>query len=211
MYKALLPLLISTDKNVGDALEPGLFGMIVTTNIKQHTDGILNDCGYLPEEQLVLLLRKYRMKLSCAESCTAGGVTARISRLPGASDVLDRGWVTYSNESKQDEVNVSLKLIEKHGAVSRQVVEAMAAGCVRSSCTKKGRSKKDVAGIAISGIAGPDGGTDTKPVGTVWIAVRLPGEKTLSKSFHFSGSRTDIQSSATSNAIAMLIEALDKG
>lgn len=217
----LLPLLVSTDENVGDALEPGLFGMIATTNIKQHTDGILNDCGYLPEEQLSLLLRKYRMKLCCAESCTSGGVAARISRLPGVSDVLDRGWVTYSNESKQDELGVSPTLLEKHGAVSRQVVEAMAIGCVKNSCTKKGGTKKsstkkrssanNTAAIAISGIAGPDGSTETKTVGTVWIAVRLPGEKPLSKCFHFSGSRTDIQSAATSNSIAMLIEELDKG
>lgn len=201
----LLPLLVSTDENVGDALEPGLFGMIVSSNIKQHTDGILNDSGYLPEEQLTLLLRKYRMKLCCAESCTSGGVAARISRLPGVSDVLDRGWVTYSNESKQEELGVSTAVLERHGAVSRQVVEAMAV-----ACTKRSKSK-DSAVIVISGIAGPDGGTDEKPVGTVWIAIKLPGEKPLSKCFYFSGSRTDIQSAATSNSMATLINELDKG
>jgi PncC family amidohydrolase len=203
--QALLPLLVSTDENAGEFLEPGLFGMVATSNIKPHTAGILNDCGYLPEEQLVFLLRKYRMKLRCAESCTAGGVTARMSHLPGASDVLERGWVTYSNAAKQDEVAVSPKLIEKHGAVSRQVVEAMAIGC-----TKKGKAK-DVAAITISGIAGPDGGTDSKPVGMVWMAVQLPGEKPVSKSFCFSGSRTDIQSKAVSHAIALMIYELDQG
>ncbi|MDX8402977.1 MAG: CinA family protein [Mariprofundaceae bacterium] len=202
--QALLPLIVSTDEKVGDILEPGLFGMIVATNVRQHTYTILNDCGYLPEEQLSLLLRKYRMKLRCAESCTSGGVAARISRLPGVSDVLDRGWITYSNESKQDELGVSSKLIEKHGAVSRQVVEAMVKGCVKRGC-------KDSVAIAVSGIAGPDGGTEAKPVGTVWIAVKLPGEKPLSTCFHFSGSRTDIQSSSTSNGIAMLIQEIDKG
>ncbi|MES0372472.1 MAG: CinA family protein [Mariprofundaceae bacterium] len=199
----LLPLLVSTDENVGDLLEPGLFGMVVTSNIKQHTDGILNDCGYLPEEQLLLLLRKYRMKLRCAESCTAGGVAARISRLPGASDILNRGWVTYSNESKQEEVGVSLKLIEKHGAVSKQVVEAMAKGCTK-------RGSKDTAAIAVSGIAGPDGGTKEKPVGMVWIAVQLPGEKPVSHCFHFYGSRADVQSASVSSALAMMINELDK-
>ncbi len=202
----LLPLLVSTDEHIGDELEPGLFGMIAASNFKQQTVGILNDCGYLPEEQLVLLLRKYRIMLHCAESCTAGGVAARISRLPGASDVLNRGWITYSNASKQEELGVSSTLIEKHGAVSRQVVEAMATGCA-----KKEGAAKETAAIAISGIAGPDGGSDAKPVGTVWIAVRLPGERPVAECFHFSGSRTDIQSAAASRAMAMLIEELNQG
>ncbi len=194
----LLPALVSTNDHVGDLLEPALYGMVVTSNLKKHTDSILNDSGYLPEEQLVMLLRKYRMKLRCAESCTAGGVTARIGRLPGASDVLEQGWVTYSNASKKKALKVSARVLTKHGAVSQEVVEAMAKGC-----------GDDVAAIAISGIAGPDGGTDEKPVGTVWIAVALPGEKPQSHCFHFNGSRTDIQSAAAVSAISMLIEAID--
>lgn len=194
----LLPALISTNDHVGEQLESALYGMVVTSNLKKHTDSILNDSGYLPEEQLVMLLRKYRMTLRCAESCTAGGVTARIGRLPGASDVLEQGWITYSNASKKKALKVSVKLIEKHGAVSQEVVEAMAKGC-----------GDDAAAIAISGIAGPDGGTDEKPVGTVWIAVALPGELPLSRCFLFSGSRTDIQSAAAVSAISMLIEMVD--
>jgi len=194
----LQPALISSNDHVGDLLEPALYGMVVTSNLKHHTDSILNDSGYLPEEQLVMLLRKYRMKLRCAESCTAGGVAARISRLPGASDVLEQGWVTYSNLSKQSALKVSAALIKKHGAVSKEVVEAMAEGC-----------GKDAAAIAISGIAGPDGGSDEKPVGTVWIAVCLPGEKPHAQCFHFTGSRTDIQSAATVSSMAMLIELID--
>jgi len=194
----LQPALVSINDHAGDLLEPSLYGMVVTSNLKHHTDLILNDSGYLPEEQLVMLLRKYRMKLRSAESCTAGGVAARISRLPGASDVLEQGWVTYSNLSKQKALNVSDKLLEKHGAVSKQVVEAMAKGC-----------GKDAAAIAISGIAGPDGGSDEKPVGTVWIAVALPCEKPQSKCFQFKGSRTDIQSAASVSAISMLIEMVD--
>jgi len=203
---ALLPLLISTDANVGEALEPSLYGMVVRDNLRKHLPGILNDYGWLPEEQLVMLLRKYRMMLCCAESCTAGGVAARISRLPGASDVLERGWVTYSNESKQDDLGVPAALIEKHGAVSRQVVESMARQCI-----KRGGRPKETAAIAISGVAGPGGGSLEKPVGTVWIAIRLPAEKPVSACYQFSGSRTDIQSAAVCNAMAMLITALDRG
>jgi len=203
---ALLPLLVSTDSNVGEKLEPSLYGMVARDNLKHHTPGILNDNGWLPEEQLVKLLRKYRMRLRCAESCTAGGVAARISRLPGASDVLDRGWITYSNESKQDDLGVPSSLIEKHGAVSRKVVEAMARQCV-----KRGGSPGDTAAIAISGIAGPGGGSPDKPVGTVWVAFRLPAERVVASEFHFAGSRTDIQSSAVVTAMGMLIDAVDRG
>lgn len=203
---SLLPLLVATDANVGELLEPGLFGMVAGDNLRHHVAGILNDRGYLPEEQLVMLLRKYRMMLCCAESCTAGGVAARISRLPGASDVLERGWVTYSNESKQDDLGVSAAVIDKYGAVSRQVVEAMAKQCVKRSGTPK-----ETAAIAISGIAGPAGGSDAKPVGTVWIAIVLPGEKPVAGCHRFTGGRTDIQSAAVATAMAMLIEAVDKG
>lgn len=201
---ALVPLLVSTEANVGEMLEPALYGMVASNNLKRRTEGILNDSGWLPEEQLVMLLRKYRMRLCCAESCTAGGVAARVSRLPGASDVLERGWVTYSNEAKQDDLGVPAALIEKHGAVSRQVVEAMSKQCV-----KRG-GKNETAAIAISGIAGPDGGSEDKPVGTVWIAVQLPGGKPLSNCCHFTGSRTDIQSAAVSTAMSMLIAAVDR-
>ncbi len=207
----LLPLLVSTDGKAGDVLEPGLFGSIDNPYIKQNSTLSLNDRGYLLEEQLILLLKKYRMKLRCAESCTAGGITARISRVPGASNVLDRSWVSYSNESKQEELGISSVLIEKYGAVSRQVVEAMAAGCIKNSSRKKKFTVENIVSIAVTGIAGPDGGTETKPVGTVWIAIQLPGEKPMSACFCLSGNRTDIQSLAATHALAMLIREVDQG
>lgn len=203
---ALLPLLVSTDANVGERLEPSLFAMVANNNLKRHTQGILNDCGWLPEEQLVMLLTKYRMRFCCAESCTAGGLAARIARLPGASEVLERGWITYSNAAKQEGLGVPEKLIEKHGAVSRQVVEAMAKQAI-----KRSSAPKESAAIAISGIAGPDGGSENKPVGTVWIAVQLPGEKTDANCFQFDGSRTDIQAASVATAMAMMIAGLDRG
>ncbi|MDT8375961.1 MAG: CinA family protein [Mariprofundaceae bacterium] len=152
-------------------------------------------------ELLLQLCRERGLKLRTAESCTAGAVAAAIAAVPGASDVLDRGWITYSNEAKCEELNVAPSLIREHGAVSREVVSAMVEG---------GVSEQAVC-VAVSGIAGPDGGSDEKPVGTVWIAVCLPGGKPLSKCSHFSGSRRDIQAAAVSGAIEMLLCHLNVG
>ena len=101
-------------------------------------------------------------KLALAESCTGGLVAAAITEIPGSSAVLDRGFVTYSNESKMEMLGVSSEIIETFGAVSIACVWAMAKGALE-------RSGADVA-VAISGIAGPDGGTKLKPVGTVVFA-----------------------------------------
>ena len=101
-------------------------------------------------------------RVALAESCTGGLVAAALTEVPGSSAVLDRGFVTYSNESKQDELGVSNDIIETFGAVSIACVWAMAQGALN-------RSGADVA-VAVSGVAGPDGGTPTKPVGTVVFA-----------------------------------------
>lgn len=100
--------------------------------------------------------------LTCAESCTAGGVAYAVTTAPGSSAWFERGFVTYSNAAKVDMLAVPPALIEEHGAVSEPVVRAMAEGALRASGA-------DLA-VAISGIAGPDGGTPDKPVGTVWFA-----------------------------------------
>ncbi|MXO64533.1 CinA family protein [Altericroceibacterium endophyticum] len=101
-------------------------------------------------------------KVSLAESCTGGLVAAALTEISGSSSVLDRGFVTYSNEAKQAELGVASDIIETFGAVSVACVYAMAKGALE-------RSDSDVA-VAISGIAGPDGGTEQKPVGTVVFA-----------------------------------------
>lgn len=155
----------------------------------------LNDGGYLPEEQVLHLLADRGLRLRLAESCTAGGLASRLARMPGASRVLERAWVTYSNEAKVQELGVDASLIAAHGAVSRQVVEAMAAG----------GAGVDAACIAISGIAGPDGGSPDKPVGTVWIAVCWPGEAPVSQCFLLNGSRAEVQARAEVMALAMLL------
>jgi len=107
-------------------------------------------------------------RVALAESCTGGLVTAALTEIPGSSSVLDRGFVTYSNEAKLELLGVSSEIIETFGAVSIACVWAMAKGALE-------HSQADVA-VAISGIAGPDGGTDLKPVGTVVFARVVRGE-----------------------------------
>jgi nicotinamide-nucleotide amidase len=113
--------------------------------------------------------RKARRRLAVAESCTGGLVCAALTEIPGSSDVLDSGFVTYSNEAKISELNVSAEVVETFGSVSVATAWAMAQGALHSS-------NADVA-VAITGIAGPDGGTPSKPVGTVVFAraERQPG------------------------------------
>jgi len=113
--------------------------------------------------------RKAKRKLAVAESCTGGLVCAALTEIPGSSEVLDAGYVTYSNEAKIAELHVSEEVVETFGAVSIATAWAMAQGALDAS-------NADVA-VAITGIAGPDGGTPTKPVGTVVFAraERQPG------------------------------------
>jgi nicotinamide-nucleotide amidase len=115
------------------------------------------------EEVVVHSLRSTKATLSTAESCTGGLLASRITNVPGASAVYLEGFVTYSNDSKVSLLGVSLELIQEHGAVSEPVVRAMAEGALRKSGSTYA--------LATTGIAGPDGGTPQKPVGTVWFAM----------------------------------------
>lgn len=128
------------------------------------------------EEIIGTLLLEKQASLSTAESCTGGTIAKTIVRIPGSSRYFKGGIVAYSNDIKQEQLHVSHELLERYGAVSKEVVEAMAANC-------KNICKSDYA-IATSGIAGPDGGTAEKPVGTVWIAVAGPS-KVYSNQFLF--------------------------
>ena len=127
------------------------------------------------------IMRSRGEKLAAAESCTGGGLLKILSDVPGSSDVIWGGIVAYSNEAKISLLNVSSKLLEREGAVSAAVVEAMAIGM-------KSRSAADWT-IAVTGIAGPGGGTQEKPVGTVWICWNSPDDRTESRLYHFDGSR----------------------
>jgi nicotinamide-nucleotide amidase len=142
-----------------------------------------------------------RLKLVTAESCTGGLVAAAITDVPGSSAVLERGFVTYSNEAKTEALGVSLDLLKTHGAVSGPVAVAMAEGALR-------HSRADVA-VSITGIAGPGGATDTKPVGLVHLAVARSGRGTVEAVCHFGNpGRRQVREAAVRKALEMLAAAL---
>lgn len=151
------------------------------------------------EMALTKLLIKKKYTMTTAESCTGGMIAARMVNAPGVSAVLKSGFITYANEAKEELLGVSHDTLEKFGAVSRETAEEMAEGAVKAAHT-------DVA-IAVTGIAGPDGGTKEKPVGLVYIGVNVRGNVEV-REYHFSGSRQKIRESVTAAALTFLREKL---
>ncbi|MDE7412237.1 MAG: CinA family protein [Muribaculaceae bacterium] len=145
------------------------------------------------------LLKERELTVSSAESCTGGNIAHKIVQVPGSSAYFLGSVVSYSNEVKAEVLNVSRTNIDRYGAVSKEVVEQMVHGVTRLMHTD--------CGIATSGIAGPEGGSKFKPVGTVWIAVKY-GERTVSECVHFKGNRDEVIESATNHGIVMLINLL---
>ena len=152
-------------------------------------------------ERLGAALREAGLRLVTAESCTGGWIAEAVTAVPGSSAWFDRGFVAYSNEAKQEMLGVAAPLIEAHGAVSEPVVAAMACGA------RAGRT--DRAAIAVSGIAGPGGGSVAKPVGTVCIAVATAGDPTWTRTVHLDGDRTEIRRQAVWAAMSDLIHVLE--
>lgn len=147
------------------------------------------------------LLKQRRYKLVTAESCTAGLLAAEITSVSGSSDWFDRGFVTYSNESKQEMLAVKSETLEKFGAVSEETAREMAEGALQKSHA--------TISLSVTGIAGPDGGTPEKPVGTVWFAWASKGLfDTFSLVQHFEGDRTSIRRQATQFALETLYHKL---
>lgn len=144
-------------------------------------------------------LEEHELTVSSAESCTGGNIAHVITQTPGSSAYFMGSVVSYSNDVKAQVLQVPRDLISRYGAVSRQVVESMAEGVAKLMHTE--------CAIATSGIAGPDGGTKFKPVGTVWIAVKY-GDQLVAECRHFEGSRNEVIDSATTHAIVMLINLL---
>lgn len=147
------------------------------------------------ERAVVELLLANELTVTCAESCTGGLLSARLINVPGVSDVYKSGYVTYSNKAKRKLLGVKKSTLNKYGAVSRQTAEEMARGLAFLS-------KSDVA-VSITGLAGPDGGTEEKPVGLVYIACCVKGEVTV-KEYHFSGNRQTIREAAASAALVLM-------
>jgi nicotinamide-nucleotide amidase len=151
--------------------------------------------GSLLEEVVGACLRARRLKIAVAESCTGGLLTSRLTDVPGSSAYVERSEVCYSNQAKIDSLGVPASLITEHGAVSEPVARAMAEGIRRKAATE--------VGIGVTGIAGPDGGTPVKPVGTVAIAV-LVNENARVRTFQFVGAREMVKFQSAQAALNML-------
>jgi nicotinamide-nucleotide amidase len=139
------------------------------------------------------------LRLATAESCTGGLIAATLTAIAGSSDVLDRGFVTYSNVAKAEILGVPVALIARLGAVSSEVAMAMAEGALVHAPA--------ALAIAVTGVAGPDGGSAEKPVGLVWFGLAERGRATRSERQVFPGDRTAVRAAAVTRALALLAEA----
>lgn len=158
----------------------------------------------LKGEAIALLdaLRERELKLATAESCTGGLIAALLTEIPESSDVLDRGFVTYSNEAKAEMLGVPSRLIAEHGAVSREVALAMAGGAIAHSLG-------DLA-VSVTGVAGPGGGSAQKPVGLVHIAAARLGRSPLHQECRFGDiGRDQIRIKSVEAALALIARVAD--
>ena len=147
------------------------------------------------EDVVVRLLKKYELSVTTAESCTGGFLAGRIINVPGASEVFREGFITYSNKSKRRTLDVSKTTLKKYGAVSEQTAKEMATGGVFAT-------DADIC-VAVTGIAGPDGGTPEKPVGLVYIACYLKDNVQVEE-YHFNGNREKIREQTVVQALDLL-------
>ena len=151
----------------------------------------------LRAEKLLGASRAQGLRIATAESCTGGLVAALLTEIPGSSDVFGRGFVTYSDKAKQDMLGVPGALLRQHGAVSEAVARAMAQGAVRNSTAQLS--------VAVTGIAGPGGGSEEKPVGLVHIAAARAGEPTIHRECRFGDiGRGEIRLKSVETALEML-------
>lgn len=148
--------------------------------------------------KVIARCREAGVRLALAEACTGGLMTAALTEVPGASAVVERGFVPYSNESKGEQLGVPLALLQAHGSVSAEAVGAMTAGALE-------RSWADWA-VAETGIAGPGGGTEAKPVGLVFIAVQRRGRAAVVERHRFEGDRRQVRQAAAARGLALLLE-----
>lgn len=146
--------------------------------------------------QAVKYLVDNKLMLATAESCTGGMAAEMLTSIAGSSQYFERGFVAYSNEAKQEMLGVNAQTIEKFGAVSEETAYEMAEGALK-------HSKAQIT-LAITGIAGPGGGAENKPIGTVCFAWAKTGSKTIVKTEHFSGDRKEIRQKAVCFALSNL-------
>jgi nicotinamide-nucleotide amidase len=187
----------------------GAYDAFVELVRTRHHDTLFSEDGSTVDEQVAALLRGSgsgagppvsTRTLAVAESCTGGLMAARLTELAGSSEYFRGAIVAYSNEAKVAQVGVAKELIDDHGAVSEEVAQALAEGA-------RARLGTDV-GVGITGVAGPGGGTELKPVGLVWLSVTLAGAQPLTRSVTLPGGRADVRDRATTIAMHLLRRAL---
>ncbi|MFZ0903808.1 MAG: competence/damage-inducible protein A [Mycobacterium sp.] len=176
----------------------GVYSQLVQLLRERHGQHIYSEDGSKVDDQVAQLLTGRR--IATAESCTGGLLAARLTERPGSSAYLAGGLVAYANEAKTELLGVDATLIQAHGAVSEPVAEAMAAGALQ-------RFAADTA-VAITGIAGPDGGTADKPVGTVCFTVALADGGSSTRTLRLPGNRADVRERSTTVAMHLLRRAL---
>jgi nicotinamide-nucleotide amidase len=174
----------------------------------RHAETLFSEDGRTIDEVIADALRGGEdpsLSVATAESCTGGLLAARLTERPGSSAYFKGGIVAYSNEVKTDQVGVAAELIERHGAVSREVAEALALGA-------RAKLAADI-GIGVTGIAGPGGAGPEKPIGLVWLSIAVPGAAgepaLLTRSVNLPGGRADIRDRATTVALHLLRRALE--
>lgn len=161
---------------------------------------INSDTTALVRSLAELAVRKKRV-LATAESCTGGLIAAAFTEISGSSVWFDRGFVTYSNDAKQEMLGVTTETLSSHGAVSEATVIAMANGAVSSG-------NANIA-VSVSGVAGPSGGSDAKPVGTVWIGCAGDGFDSVAQHHLFAGNRQDVRRLTVEHAVRLLIACIE--
>jgi nicotinamide-nucleotide amidase len=182
----------------------GVYDAFAQVVQERHADTLFSDDGSTVDQQVAALLRgdgsHPPWTIATAESCTGGLLAARLTDPAGASDYVKGGFVVYANEAKISQAGVPYELIERHGAVSAEVAEALADGA-------RSRLDADV-GVGITGIAGPGGATEEKPVGLVWLSVTTGDGAHLTRSVNLPGGRVDVRDRATTVAMHLIRRAL---
>jgi nicotinamide-nucleotide amidase len=162
---------------------------------ERHADTLFSTDGDTVDAQVAKMLRRREWTIAVAESCTGGELTSRLTGPAGASEYVKGGVVVYANDAKVELAGVDQRLIEEHGAVSEPVAKALAEGA---------RARMDAElGMGVTGVAGPDGGSEQKPVGLVWLSVSGPDGASITRSVNLPGGRADIRDRACTVALHM--------
>lgn len=169
--------------------------MTAKTHSQQELENIARSLGEL--------LSKQGRFMATAESCTGGWIAQTATAIPGSSQWFDRGYVTYSNRAKMEVLGVSESILATYGAVSEQTAAAMAAGAITAAGVH--------VSVAVTGVAGPDGGSEKKPVGTVWFGWCLAGARPVTRVVQFDGDRHSVRCQTVAVALTGLLDIVEDG